>query len=218
MSRSARTHFSLTLCLFLTAAAPAIAADVNVIGLFGGKAMVSIDGGKQRMLSVGQTTPEGVRLISADSDSATFEIDGKRQTLSLGQRIFTEFKPSGKPTVTLAADARGHFFTMGSINGATTRFMVDTGASMISMSSTEAKQLGISYLNGERGYTSTANGVIPVYRIVLNSVKLGDIVLNQVEASVSEGNGLNVTLLGMSFLKRLEMRREGTTMTLVKQY
>jgi aspartyl protease family protein len=191
---------------------------VNVIGLFGGKAMVSIDGGKQRMLSAGQTTPEGVRLISADSSSATFEIDGKRQTLSLGQRIFSEFRSSGKPTVSLAADARGHFFTMGSINGASTRFMVDTGASVISMSSAEAKRLGISYLNGERGYSSTANGVVPVYGVVLNNVKLGDIVLNQVEGMVHEGNGLTITLLGMSFLKRLEMKREGTTMTLVKQY
>jgi len=191
---------------------------VNVIGLFGGKAMVSIDGGKQRMLSVGQTTPEGVRLISADSNSATFEIGGKRQTLSLGQRIYTEFKSSGKPTATLAADVRGHFFTMGSINGGSTRFMVDTGASMISMSSTEAKRLGVSYLGGERGYTSTANGVVPVYRVLLDSVKVGDIVLNQVEGTVIEGDTLGVTLLGMSFLKRLEMRREGETMTLVKQY
>jgi len=199
-------------------AIPALAADVNVVGLFSGKAMVSIDGGKQRMLSAGQTTPEGVRLISADSSSATFEIDGKRQTLSLGQRIFSEFRSSGKPTVSLAADARGHFFTMGSINGASTRFMVDTGASVISMSSAEAKRLGISYLGGERGYSSTANGVVPVYAVVLNNVKLGDIVLNQVEGMVHEGDALTITLLGMSFLKRLEMKREGTTMTLVKQY
>jgi len=213
VSRAVRTHSSVIAWFFLSTAAPVFAADVNVVGLFSGKAMVSIDGGKQRMLSAGQTTPEGVRLISADSGSATFEIDGKRQTLSLGQ-----FRSSGKPTVTLAADARGHFFTMGSINGASTRFMVDTGASGISMSSAEAKRLGISYLGGERFYSSTANGVVPVYGVVLNNVKLGDIVLNQVEGTVHEGNGLTITLLGMSFLKRLEMKREGTTMTLVKQY
>lgn len=187
-------------------------------GLFSGKAMISVNAGPPRLLSAGQKTHEGIKLLSADSSSATFEIDGKRRTLSLGQGISSHFAPSGKASTTINADIQGHFLTTGSLNGASTLFLVDTGATGIAISASEAKRLGISYLNGKRGYSSTANGTVAIYRIVFNTVKVGDITLNQVEGSVIDGNGLSVALLGMSFLKRLEMKREGTTMTLTKQY
>lgn len=212
-------HSSPLWLVFLIGSTPAGATDVAVVGLFSGKAVVVINGGKQQMLSAGQKTPDGVRLISADSNSATLEIDGKRQTLAMGQSaVSTAFASSGAATVTLTADSRGHFVTLGSINGASVRFLVDTGATLVAMSSADAKRMGISYLSGERGMTSTANGVVPVYRVVLNNVKVGDITLNQVEGSVQEGNGLDIVLLGMSFLKRLEMKRDGTSLTLTKKY
>ena len=197
---------------------PAWAVEVNVVGLFSGKALVEINGSQPRTLAVGQTGAGGVKLISADSNQAVFEIDGKRETLRMGQKISAHYAPAVKPVVMLTADAKGHFVTTGSINGASTRFLVDTGASTVAMSSSEAQRLGISYLRGERGYGSTANGMVSVYRVMLNEVRLGDITLNQVEGAVIEGGGMPATLLGMSFLSRLEMRREGTTMTLVKQY
>ena len=211
-------HSSLLGLIFLTTASAAHATGVNVIGLFNGKAMIIVDGGRQHMLGTGETSPEGVRLISADSGSAVLEIDGKRQTLGMGQAANIQSSGgSGNPTTRLTADTQGHFITTGSINGASTRMMVDTGATFISLSSIEAKRLGISYLNGERGASSTANGVIPVYRITLNTVKVGNITLNQVDGVVQESN-MPFVLLGMSFLKRLEMKREGTELTLVKKY
>jgi aspartyl protease family protein len=204
--------------LLLLSAGSAVATDVNVSGLFSDKAVVSVNGGPPRVLRAGQSSPEGVKLIGADSRKAVFEIDGKRQTLSLGQRISSTYAPSDNASVTLVANAQGHFLTTGSINGATTRFLVDTGASMVALSASEAKRLGISYLNGERGLTSTANGVVPVYRVVIDNVRVGDVVLNQVDCAVIEGDTLPVTLLGMSFLKRLEMKRDGNTLTLTKKY
>ena len=60
------------------------ATSVSVMGLFKDKAIVSIDGGKPRTLSVGQTM-QGVKLVAADSDSASFDVDGKRRTLGMGQ-------------------------------------------------------------------------------------------------------------------------------------
>ncbi len=78
-------HLSLSALLFLFAAGGAAAADINVVALTTGKAVVSIDGGKPRTLAVGQVSPEGVKLISATSESATFEFAGKRQTLVPGQ-------------------------------------------------------------------------------------------------------------------------------------
>jgi len=193
-------------------------ADINVVGLFSDKALVEIDGGKARVLHAGQTTPEGIKLISANSDGAVFEIEGKRTAVQLGRSIGSHSTGGKKPMVTLVADISGHFVTPGSINGANTRFLVDTGATSVVMSVIEARRLGIQYLHGVAGYASTAGGNVAAYRVVLNSVQVGDITLNQVDGVVLEGPGMPVALLGMSFLQRVEMKREGSTMTLIKQY
>lgn len=202
----------------LLSAACAEAIEVNVVGLFTDKALVEIDHAKPRVLSVGQTTPEGVKLISAGAGSAVLEIDGKRQTVQLGRYNSANYNSAKKPTVSLIADSRGHFVAPGSINGAPTQFLIDTGATSVAMSTAEARRLGISYLNGQQGYSSTANGMVVAYRITLDAVRIGDITLNQVDAMVLDGPAMPVTLLGMSFLSRLEMKREGSSMTLIKQY
>lgn len=200
-----------------TAAFPACAAEVNVTGLFKDKVMLSIDGSKPRIMAVGETKG-GVKLISANSNGATFEIDGKRQTLGMGQSISTSFAGSGKPVVKLTADGSGHFSTLGSINGHTVRFLVDTGATTIALSTSEARRMDIDYQKGERSVSSTANGLVPVYKVMLHNVKVGDISLNMVEGTVIEGAGLPVALLGMTFLSRVEMHRENSVLTLTKQY
>lgn len=210
-------HSNLLGLLLITATYAVHATEVNVVGLFNGKAMVIVNGGKQRVLTIGETSPDGIKLISADSSVAVLEIDGKRQTLTMGQAANIQSTSGDNPTTVLTADSRGHFITMGSINGASARMMVDTGATMVSMSSAEARRLGVSYLNGGRGGVSTANGVVPAYRVTLNTVKVGNVTLNQVEGLVQESD-MPYVLLGMSFLKRLEMRRDGTSMTLVKKY
>ncbi len=194
------------------------AVEVNVVGLFAGKALLEIDRKPAKLLSVGQSMG-GVRLLSADSDSAAIEIDGERRVLRMGQSVAPQPKGKGtRQTTVLTADSRGHFITAGTINGATTRFMVDTGASSVALSSAEAKRLGISYLSGRPSFSQTANGIVPIYLVQLDTVKVGEITLHQVEAAVIEGEGSPVALLGMSFLQRLDMRREGGTLTLIKSY
>ena len=190
-----------------------------MVGLFNGKAMVSVDGGKPQMLGAGQSTAQGVKLIGADSREAVLEIDGKRKTLGMGQSLSyaSSAGGSGSQSVSLTADGRGHFVTLGTINGGSTRFLVDTGATYVAMSAAEARRLGIDYQKGERGMMSTANGVVPVYRIMLNTVKIGDVAVNQVQGSVSEAP-MEAALLGMSFLNRVEMKREGSTLTLIKKF
>ncbi|HUL42443.1 MAG TPA: TIGR02281 family clan AA aspartic protease [Burkholderiales bacterium] len=211
-------NFSLVWLVFLLFAGQAAATDINVIGLFPGKAVVVINGNKPRILSTGEISPEGVKLISADSDSADFEIDGKRQVLGLGNRISSNFAPADNSSVTLTADSSGHFITEGSINGATVKFIIDTGATMISLNSSEARRIGLNYLKGQRGVVSTANGPVPVYKVTLDNVKIGDISLNNVDALVQEGEHLPMALMGMSFLNRVDMKREGSEMTLTKRY
>ena len=188
--------------------------------LFSGKAVVTVDGGKPRTLSAGQSTPEGVKLVSATSESAVIEFNGQRQTLTTGHatRIGSAAGAGGSGQVTLMADSRGHFISTGAINGMAVRFLVDTGASSVALSVSEAKRLGINYLAGAQGRVSTANGIVPAYRVKLDNVRVGDITLNNVDAVVVDGGGLSVALLGMSFLNRTAMKRDGDTMTLVRRY
>ena len=190
------------------------AASVSVVGLFKDKAIVMIDGGKPRTLSVGQTI-QGVKLISADSGSANFDVDGNRRTLSMGQS-FAGAATRDRQSVSLIADARGHFTAAGSLNGYPVSFLVDTGATSIAISSTEAKRMGIDYKAGQAYGVNTAAGVIPAWRVTFNTVKVGSITMNQVEGMVLEA-GLSVPLLGMSFLNRMDMRRDGQSMTLIQR-
>jgi aspartyl protease family protein len=197
---------------------PAWATDVNVIGLFSSKAVVVINRGSPKTLSVGDSTPEGVKLIAVDRNGATLEIDGKRQTLEMGQHFATAPSAGGGNKVKLAPDSRGHFVTEGQVNGQPIRFLVDTGASLISMSTAEAQRIGIDYRKGERGYSIVADGRrVPVYRVKLDSVTVGDITVFGVDASIGEGS-MGVALLGMSFLNRMEMQRDSQSLTLIKRY
>ena len=206
-------------CLALVVgASPAFATDVNVVGLFPGKAVVSINGGQPRTLSTGQKTEEGVVLISSERGSATFEIDGKKRVLQMGQVYRAAASTSSQQAVTLSADSRGHFLVNGQVNGATVRFLVDTGATWVSLSGADARRLAIDYHKGEPRMMSTANGFAAAYKVLLDSVRVGDITISNVEAVVMDGAGPGIALLGMSFLNRMEMRREGETMLLIKKF
>lgn len=201
--------------LLLLLAGETLAASVGVVGLFRDKAMVSIDGSPPRLIAAGQTV-QGVKLLAANSDAATFEIDGKRRTLAMGQS-FASGGGGGKPSVTLSAGPGGHFIASGAINGASVMFLLDTGASSVTLPASEARRMGIDYKSGRMTAASTANGVIPAWRVTFNSVRVGNITLNQVEGIVVE-TSMPATLLGMSFLNRTDMRREGQTMTLIQRY
>ena len=207
--------------LLLASGLPA-AADITVIGLMSGRAVVVIDGSKPRTMRVGDSTPEGVKLVEATSESATFEVKGRRQTLTLGHHgtvAGSQARASeGTGSVALIADSRGHFVTTGNVNGMPLRFLVDTGASVIALSVDDAKRAGVNYLAGTRGQVQTANGLATVYLVKLDAVKVGEILLNNVDAAVIDGDKLPIALLGMSFLNRMEMKRSGDTLTLIQRY
>lgn len=188
-----------------------------MIGLFPGKAVVAINRGAPRTLSVGQTI-DGVKLISTEANAAVVEVEGRRERLEMGQHFESAEQTGARPSVTLAPDSRGHFVTDGQVNGVHMRFLVDTGATMVSLPVSAAARLGIDYKQGRRGYSQTANGVSVVYNVMLDSVTVGGVTIMNVEGLVHEAAGLDVALLGMSFLSRTEMRREGANLTLVKRY
>lgn len=192
------------------------ATGVSVMGLYKDKAIVSIDGGKPRTLSAGQAV-QGVKLIAANSDSASFEVDGSRRTLGMGQSFAGGVPTGGRQSVSLTADARGHFAASGSLNGFPTTMLVDTGATAITISAAEARRIGLDYKAGYAAGVGTAAGVVPAWRVTFNTVKVGGITVNQVDGMVVE-NGPSVPLLGMSFLNRMEMKRDGQTMTLTQRF
>jgi aspartyl protease family protein len=210
-------HCSAAAALALwLAAAPGWAQDVQLVGTFGDKAAVLvIDGGEPRTLRVGREAA-GVKLVSVERDSAVIEVAGARRTLARGQHA-TSRAGAGRQTITLAADTRGHFVTMGAINDQPVQFVVDTGATLVALPAADAARLGLDYRRGELALTKTAAGVVPVYRVRLDKVRLGAIEINGVEGVVIE-KGLDIALLGMSFLSRVDMRHEGQLMTLTRRY
>jgi aspartyl protease family protein len=192
------------------------ATDVGLAGVIGSKAMLTINGSPPRALSVGQEY-QGVKLIAIQGERVQVEVDGMRRALKIGQNAIGAESSGANARAVLIADGQGHFQTHGSINGHSVRFLVDTGASLVSMGASDAKRLGLDLEHAERGISNTANGAVTSYRLRLNNVKVGEITLNNVEASVLPQN-MPFVLLGMSFLNRTRMERNGDTMTLTQSY
>ncbi|MCW9030230.1 MAG: TIGR02281 family clan AA aspartic protease [Gammaproteobacteria bacterium] len=193
------------------------ALDIIVLGLFKGRAIVKIDG-ERRTLKKGKVSPEGVKLISADSQMAILEVDGQQQEYKLGRHVGTSFKKKESAEAKIMP-VNGMYSIAGFINGRPVNFLVDTGATWIAMNSHQARSLGINFRYiGKRGMVSTANGVAPVYRITLDKVRVGEIELSNVEAGVLEGASPSEVLLGNSFLNRVEMQRQGQVMLLKQKF
>ena len=212
-----RHIFGLLLCSLSLAAT---AVDKLVInGLFQNKAIVTIEG-KQRVLKQGTPSPEGVLLIKSNSERAVIEINGERDTYKLSTQIGSSFKnTTSSRSILIAPDAGGMYIINGAINGASVNFVVDTGASAVSMNSNVAKRLGIDYkLTGKESVSYTASGKDRIYIINLKRVRIGEIELRNITGAVHEGNFPVITLLGMSFLGKLDIKREGRLLELKKKY
>ncbi len=188
-----------------------------MIGVIGNKAAIlAIDGGDPKTVKPGQVW-RGIKVLSVEHDHATVEIDGQQRLLSLGQHYRGTPPAATRESVTLGADPRGHFFTEAMINHVQVRSVVDTGASVVVLSVADADRLGLDWRNGEKGTLQTANGFTSGYRVKLATVKVGAIELHEIDGVVVQ-QGPGVALLGMSFLNRLEMKRDGDTMTLTRRF
>lgn len=203
--------------LLAAAAAEAAAQEVRAIALFPQRALLEIDGA-QRFLKVGETSPEGVQLVAADSRHAEVEIRGRRARLELSEHIAASFTAAEVAEVRVPRDSRGHYFVGGTINGHAVEFMVDTGATSIALNSAAAERLGIDWTRGVEGMTSTAGGVVPTRELTLAKVSVGAITLHQVPAVVVIGAHPPHVLLGNSFLTKVEMAEDAGTLVLRRKY
>jgi len=212
-----KTLLALGVGIWLTTAVWAV-EQITVEALFKDQAMVRIDG-TRRLLKLNKPSPEGVVLISADSREALLQVAGQRHRYALGSHVSTRFSTPQQVTARIRRDASGAYTTVGSINGRTVNFLVDTGASAVALEASEARRLGIPYkLEGRRIMVSTANGTTPGYELTLDQVQVGEIRLHQVRGFVVEAEGPGKVLLGMSFLNRLKMEHQGGVLLLQKDY
>jgi aspartyl protease family protein len=191
------------------------APAITLLGLFPGKALLSIDKSAPRAVNVGETL-NGIKLLAVDDVSATVLVGGKKVSLQMGQPYSSDSSNSNNAPVVLGLE-QGHFFANGKINGSFARMMVDTGASTIAIPVSEAQRMGIDYQKGRPVVVGTAGGNQRAYRVMLDSVTVGTITLYQVEAMIT-GDQLSQILLGMSFLNRTTMQRDGEKLVLTKRF
>lgn len=219
MNKMKNILFVTCLCIAVQVRAD---TQINVVGLFNNKALVMINGSGPYTLTAGQTT-NGVKLISSNSDVATMIIEGNRQVLRMGQAAFIGDRPTSQAgevnlPVNLYADQSGHFFGELKINGTSLKYIVDTGATNVTMNSADAKFAKINYSNGQKVEMATANGNVSATNVSVNTLHIGTIVLNNVNVTIVEGGSPPFVLLGMSAQNRLNIKRDNSIMTLTKKY
>ncbi|WP_422823165.1 retropepsin-like aspartic protease family protein [Variovorax ureilyticus] len=188
-------------------------------GTIGSRAILVVDGSAPKTVAVGETF-QGVKLVGLQGDQATVESGGKRVSIRMDTPVSIGGGGgggAGGTRIVLPVSSGGHFLTQGAINGRTVSFMLDTGATAVAMSMADAQRIGLDYTKGTPVQMNTANGVAPGYRVRLNSVRVGDVEVYDVDAVVSQ-QPMPYILLGNSFISRFSMRRDADQMVLEKRY
>ncbi len=212
---------AVTLGAGLLLALPALPQQVALSGVAGGKALVNIDGAAPRFMSPGQVH-QGVKLLSTQGDSAVFDIHGQRQVLRVGDAPVSVGRSaagqdSGAQRIVLTADSQGHFMPAGQINGRNVQFMVDTGATLVILSESDARRINLDYAKGRKVNVNTANGSVVGHQLKLDSVRVGSAQVQGVDAVVLPQT-MPYVLLGNSFLTRFQMQRTNDQLTLDRRF
>ena len=213
-------HITIVALLLICSASQA-EISVQAIALFNGKAMLSIDGSRAKIIKAGDSF-KGITLIEATTDHAVVEVNGQRETITLhsGASLSTSLAAKrpvdNSRVVQVWADDRGFFRSRGEINGRSLEFLVDTGANLVVLSSSQADRIDLDYLDGQKTSATTASGISPMYMVELDRISFDGIELRNISAGVIVGYYPPVPLLGMSFLEQLDMNRSGSVMKLKK--
>ena len=116
------------------------------------------------------------------------------------------------PEVRLQRNRQGHYVASGLINGHPVEFMLDTGATDVSIPASIAEKLDLK--RGRAMAYQTANGPITAWQTSVDEIRLGDLQLGPIRASINPHDSTGAVLLGMSFLKHLDFSQQGNTLTL----
>ncbi|MHC4266882.1 MAG: retropepsin-like aspartic protease family protein [Planctomycetota bacterium] len=205
---SKTAFFILLACLTITSNVYAV-NKICYRGLRSGKALLNVNG-RLVQLSPGQSNSKyGLKLITANKDTITVKVDGKRyqykKNVSWGTILAEELK--------LTPASNGNYMADGKLNGKNVTFVVDTGASFISMNRNMARALNINPGN-QTVQSQTASGMDTSYLVMLDSVSVGDIKMYNVQATISKHDYPIEPLLGMSFLQNVDMSQKDGQMVL----
>ncbi|WP_053979613.1 retropepsin-like aspartic protease family protein [Marinagarivorans algicola] len=205
-----------------THSSPVLSANhIIVKGLFAGRAVLEVNG-QAHLLKEGKSTPEGITLLRATSQYAQIEYNGVISKLNLTHQVGANYAAlhtdDNLASVQLYSQQGGHFLTSGRINNRWVELMIDTGATRVTLNSFTATQLGINFQTAPIVDVETAKGNTQAHQVVLSSVAVGDVLLTNVQALVIIGRFPQMILLGNSYLSRVNMRIENTTMTLQAKY
>jgi len=191
---------------------------VEAVGLFKDRAMLRVLG-VERYLHVGETSPEGARLVAASAEQAIVEYRGEAHRLTLSDHVGGTFAQPVDTSISISPDSHGQYRIGGSINGFAVDFLVDTGASVVAMSARQAEALGIDYQGStDRAQVMTAQGQTQSYLVTLDQVVVGGIASSQVRAAVIPGAYPVEVLLGMSFLRNVSMEENAGVLRLTQKY
>ena len=207
---------TLSVGLGLSAVAEA-EPSIEVQGLFRDRALLTING-TSRVVKAGDPSRDGVRLISATPQQAVIEIDGEKRILTLSDKISGGYAQPGQKEVAITRNNRQEYRVGGMVNGRRVEFLVDTGANVVAFSASEAKRLGIDYQRGIRSLAETASGVVKAWSIMLDRVTVGDISAANITASVLEGEYPGTALLGMSWLRHVDLSERNGVLYLQSRY
>jgi aspartyl protease family protein len=212
---------ALLFLLLAAAGACAQAQSVALQGMLGSKALLIVNGGAPKTVAPGETH-NGVKVVSTAGDQAVVEVDGQRVTLRVGDSPASVGGGGGAAPrgnrIVLTMGTGGHFMPQGAINGKSVQFIVDTGATSVSLSRQDADRLGVNYeRTGRPVFLNTANGSVRGWLVRLDSVRISDVEVFGVDAVVSPAP-MPYVLLGNSFLSRFQMKRENDIMVLERRY
>ncbi len=218
MFNSKRTLNATLLIAAYAISTTALGQSAALSGVMGSKALLVVNGSAPKSLAAGETH-QGVKLVSVAGEQAVVEIKGQRSTLRVGDApvsIGAKSDPSSSNKIVLAVGSGGHFFAQGMVNSKPMQFMVDTGATTVALGMSDAQRLGIEYQKGRPVRMNTANGQAQGWLVKLDSLRISDVVVYDVEAIV--GPNMPFALLGNSFLSRFSMNRNSDTMILERRY
>jgi aspartyl protease family protein len=211
-----KLRFFAILLLLLAGAGLASDPSVKVIALFLDKALLQV-GDEQKIVRKGETFA-GVMLKSSSGRGAIVIIDGKEVKLGLNQSIAGNFKKPDRSKLKIYPDSSGMYYVKGRINGQSTRFLVDTGATFVTMSGNKARSLKIDFRKGTPSTAQTASAIVPVWQIRLDSVTIGGIKLTNIDATVIAGSRPVEVLLGNSFLQHTQLQKAGSVLEIRKRF
>lgn len=203
-------------CALLFFPYPALAVEVEVLGLFKGRALLRVDG-QQKLVSAGQALG-GVQLISADSRAAVVEIAGQQHTMSLSSRIGSDYTEATSREVSIPRNSQLQYLTNAAINGRQMQVMVDTGANIVALNAGHAEAIGIDYRKGKPVRVGTAGGDVDAWEILLNSVDVGGIRVDKVLATVIPGPSPDTILLGMTYLRHVSLSENNGVLVLSRDF